>query len=103
MRNCPSCHSNEVKFAALFGAACRTTSRCSACGIGLRFTWISGLFAALAWLAAFWVAVTFKSIVIGVIVGVALWMSTIFTPLAVDENDPIAVRRKLRDSLRQSR
>lgn len=103
MRTCPACGSKDVRMADLVAAAAQSTSRCSACGCGLKFTWVSGVLSAIALAMGIWAGLTFNSVSIGVIVGVLVWTMVLFALLKTDDTDPIAFRKNLRKSVRWER
>ena len=103
MRSCPVCEANGVRLAALVAAAFQSTSRCAACGSGLKLTWVSGILSSAAFAAGLMAWLVSQSLAAGAIVGILMWTAVLFAPLEIDETDPIAFRRKLRESARQKK
>ena len=103
MRTCPACDSNDVRITALFAAAVHSTSRCGACGSGLKFNWVSGILSTIAFSVGLWAGLTFSSLSIGVTAGVLAWTTVLLSPLRIDETDPIAFRKKLRETAKRQR
>ena len=103
MRTCPACGSKDVRISALVAGAVQSTSRCSACGCALKFTWVSGVLSTVAVAAGLWAGLTSSSVSVGVIVGVLVWITVLFSPIKADATDPIAFRKNLREAVSRER